>query len=78
MEKLIKELSNIIPFVNFEEENQLISSGKLDSLSLVSIMLMINETYGVEIPIEFMTPENFDSASAIYAIIQKLQKSKTE
>lgn len=76
MERFVNELKELIPHVDFEKEHNLISNGILDSLSLVSIMLMINEKYQIDIPVEYMSPEYFDSAEVMYKMIKELSSKK--
>ena len=45
-----------------------------DSLDLFEIVMAFEEAYGIEIPSEEMEPENFNSAKAIYEMIQRLEE----
>ena len=46
----------------------------VDSLDLFEIVMAFEEAYGIEIPSEEMEPENFNSAKAIYEMIQRLEE----
>ena len=72
MDKLIKILSEINPDIDFETEDALIDGGILDSFDIVTLVAELDDTFGVEIPAEAMIPENFNSAKAIFALIQQL------
>lgn len=72
MDKLLELLSELNPTVDFEQEDALIDGGILDSFDIVSIVAEIDDTFGVEIPAEALTPENFNSAKALYALIRRL------
>lgn len=73
MEDLLKILEEVKPGVDFTKEDNLIESGILDSLSIITLVAKISDEFDVEItPIE-LVPENFKSAETIYALIQKLE-----
>lgn len=73
MEKLLELLKNIRPDVDFENETELIDEGILDSFDVVSIISEIDDAFGVQIRINELEPENFNSAEAIWSLIQKLK-----
>lgn len=75
MEKLIEILNELHDDVDFENENALIDDGILDSLDIVTLITEINDTFDVSIPAEEIIPENFNSASAIMALINKLDEA---
>ena len=43
-------------------------------MNYVTINSEITDTYEIEIPSEEMEPENFNSAKAIYEMIQRLEE----
>ena len=73
MDKLMKILWEINPDIDFETENVLIDGGMLDSFDIVTLVAEIDDAFGIEIPAEALIPENFNSAKAIFALIQQLQ-----
>jgi len=73
MEELLELLKNIRPNVDFEHCEDLINSGTLDSMDMVMIMTQIMQKFDLSIPPEEMVPENFNSAKAMYRLIQKLE-----
>ena len=73
MEELLEILKNIRPNVDFEHCEALINSGTLDSMDMVMIMTQIMQKFDLSIPPEEMVPENFNSAKAMYRLIQKLE-----
>ena len=72
MEKLLAILSDLHPEVDFTSNEELIDDGILDSLDIVSLITDINDTFDVAIPPEEIIPENFNSASSLWALIEKL------
>ena len=73
MEKLLKILRDLHPDVDLAREEDLIGDGILDSFDIVTIVAEIDMDYGVAIPPEELTPENFASANALYALVCRLQ-----
>ena len=71
--KLIKILLDIVPGVDFENETELIDDGLLESLDIVSIVNEIMGEYDVEISVDDLLPENFNSVDAILAMIKEKQ-----
>lgn len=73
MEQLLEILQQINPKVNFESETALVTNGILDSFSIVSLVAELNDTYDIEITASDLVVENFDSAAAILALVERLQ-----
>lgn len=74
MEELFKLLQGVRPDVDFKNETALIEDGILDSFDVVSIISEIDDQFGVQIRITELDPENFNSAEAIWNLIQELKK----
>ena len=75
MERLIRILSELHDDVDFSFETHLIDNGILDSLDIVTLITEINDEFDVSIPAEEIIPENFNSANAIMALINKLDEA---
>ena len=73
MEKLLEILKGIRPDVDFETEDALIDDGVLDSFDVVSIISELDDEFGVQVKINELNPENFNSVESIWDMIQKLQ-----
>lgn len=76
MEELMQILQDIRPDVDFENETALIDDGILDSFDVVSIISELDDTFGVQIRITELDPENFNSAESIWELVQKLQENE--
>lgn len=72
MEKLLEILTELHPDVDFETEDRLIDDKILDSFDIVTIVAEIDAEYDVAIPAEELLPENFNSARALWALIERL------
>lgn len=73
MEELLEILNDLHPEVDFTSCNTLIDDKILDSFDIVSVIAEINERFDVTITAEKITPENFNSASALFSLIQQLE-----
>lgn len=74
MEQLLNILEELHPDVDFETEDQLIDSKILDSFDIVTLVAEIDAEFDVAIPAEELVPENFNSAKALYALIERLME----
>ncbi|MBE6685194.1 MAG: acyl carrier protein [Clostridia bacterium] len=74
MEKLIEILTDLHPDVDFATEEGLVDNGILDSLDIVTLITEINDKFDVSIPAEEIIPENFNSAAALMALIERLDE----
>lgn len=72
METLVEILKGLHPEVDFEKETGLIDHAILNSFDIVSIIAEVDDTMGVTIPAEEIVPENFNSAGALYELIERL------
>lgn len=73
MEELLDLLKGVRADVDFENETELIDDGILDSFDVVAIISEIEDRFGVQIRINELDPENFNSAESIWNLIQKLK-----
>ena len=73
MDELLKLLSDICPKVDFVKEKKLIDDGILDSFDIISIVNELNEHYDIEIDVDDLEPENFNSVEAMLELIHTLQ-----
>lgn len=74
MEKLLELLKGVRPDVDFENETALIDDGILDSFDVVSIISALDDEYDVQVRITELDPDNFNSAQAIWDLVQSLKK----
>ncbi|MBR3136051.1 MAG: acyl carrier protein [Clostridia bacterium] len=70
-EQLLDLLSDLHPDIDFETAEGLIDRKVLTSFDVVSIAAELSETYGVELRAVDIVPANFNSARALFALIQK-------
>lgn len=73
MEKLLEILQRVRPDVDFKNETLLIDDGILDSMDVVSIISELDDEFGVQVRINELIPDNFNSVEAIWNLIQNLK-----
>ena len=73
MNELMEILEQLRPDVDFENETGLIANGILDSFDIVSLVGELNDAFDIEIKPTDLVSENFNSAEAILALVEKLQ-----
>lgn len=73
MEDLLRILTELHPDVDFEAEEHLIDDSILDSFDIVSLIAEIHDVFDVTITAKDILPENFNSAKALYHLIQILE-----
>ena len=73
MEILLKILNEFRPDIDFVNKTALIDEGLLDSLDIVNIISELDSEFDIEIPVEEITPENFNSAQAMKRLIDRLK-----
>ena len=73
MNTLLELLNEICPDVDFENCTTLIDDGLLDSFAILEIVAEINYAFYVQITAPEIIPENFNSAQALWAMIQRLK-----
>ncbi len=70
MEKLYAILEEIRPDVDFRAIKNLVTYKYIDSFDIVTMISYIEDEFGVEIPVESMVPENFESAETMMKMIE--------
>ncbi len=73
MDELMKILEDMRPDVDFSKEKSLITGGVIDSFDVVALVGELADAFDIEIGPEYLIPENFNSAEAMWAMIQKIQ-----
>jgi len=55
------------------ENDSLTETGVIDSIILLQLVDFLENKYRIEIPVEMLTPENFDTLFGIYETVMKLK-----
>lgn len=73
MEELLEILEDIQPDADYDTCTTLIDDGILDSFAILSIVGELEDAFDIKITPAEIIPENFNSAKALWAMVQKLQ-----
>lgn len=73
MEELIRILEALHPDVDFETAEGLVDNKIIDSFDIITVISEVSEEFGVVISAEHIVPENFNSAKALWALIERLE-----
>lgn len=73
MDRLLTILRELRPEVDFEHAGNLVDDGYLDSFDIVTLVGDLAEAFDIEVGVEDLVPENFNSVEAIWALVQRLQ-----
>lgn len=74
MDELLEILNDIQPGVDFEHETHLIDDHLLDSLSIISLVAELEDTFDITVPAVEIIPDNFNSAEAMLEMVRRLQE----
>ncbi len=72
MDILLEILEDMHSDIDFETCETLIDDGVLDSFDIITLVAEIDSEFDVAIPVEEIIPDNFNSARALYALIERL------
>lgn len=72
MNELLDILRELHPEIDFETHEALIDKKVLDSFDIVTLISEINNEFDVAVPAEEIIPENFNSAKALWALVERL------
>ena len=74
MNEIIEILIGLHPDIDFETADNLVDNKILDSFDIVSLIAEINDNFDIAISAEEITPENFNSAEAIWNLVERLME----
>lgn len=67
---ILKELK---PTKDLSQITDIIEGGYLDSFELMSLIAMLGEQFDIEVDVDEIVPENFNSAAAIAEMVTRLK-----
>lgn len=73
MDELLNILTELKPDVDFSTETGLVDNAILDSFDIVQLIQQLKDTFDIEISPADIIPENFNSAEALWNMVQNLQ-----
>ena len=69
MEKLVEILKEIRPNINIDSTS-LVDDGELDSFDIVTLVSEIIDAFNVELNVDDIVPDNFNSVEAMLRLIE--------
>jgi acyl carrier protein len=60
--------------ISLQDNDSLSETGVIDSITLLQLVDFLESKYKIEIPVEMITPENFDTLAGISQSVMKLKK----
>lgn len=76
MNQLLEILEEIDPDIDYAHETNLIDGKCLDSLSILTLITEICDTFDIEIGPKWMRNENFNSVQAMWRMIQAITEEE--
>ena len=74
MDKIKEILEGIRPDVDFDSDALLVTDGVLDSVDIIALVAELSDEYDIKIKPAHLIPSNFDSISAIWELVEKLEE----
>lgn len=74
MDELMEILNDLDDTVDYKNEKALIDDRILDSFGVITLIGELEDHFGIRVDASEMTPENFNSAEAIWKMVQRLQE----
>ena len=68
-------LREIKPTVSLEGVDNIIEGAYLDSMELMGLITELMDKFGVEIDVDYITPENFNSIAAMANMIDHIKNA---
>lgn len=72
-ETVLEILKSIKPTMNLENVTDIIDGGYLDSLGIMALITELCEKFNLDMDIDWITPENFNSVDAIVTLVERLK-----
>ena len=72
-EKILEILEDLIPDEEFEGREGLVDDHILSSFTILNLISEISDELDIDIPVEDVVPENFNSLDAIVAMVERFQ-----
>ena len=73
MDQLLELLKDINEDVDFTAQTAIIDDEVIDSLDLTGLIADMEDTFDIEIGMNDIVPENFNTVDAMWDMIQRLQ-----
>ena len=72
-EQVLSILKDVKPTKDLGNITDIIEGGFIDSFELMSLVAQLSESFNIEISIDELVPENFNSVDAIVRMVERLK-----
>ena len=72
MNKIIEILNNLHDDIDWKNERELIDRGLIDSFDIIALINDLNDAFDVEIELEHLEPDNFNSVEDMARLLKSL------
>jgi acyl carrier protein len=77
-EFISRELLHDAQETPLNDDDQLIESGIIDSLGIMTMLSFLEEEFSLQLPNEDLVPENFASISTIVALVERRMNKRSK
>ncbi|MEF9976717.1 MAG: acyl carrier protein [Oscillospiraceae bacterium] len=74
MDRIIEILEDIKSGVDYNTCTTLIDDAVFDSFDIIGTINALNDEYDIEIPATEIMPDNFNSAAALWKMVQRVRE----
>lgn len=71
--EILAILKQVKPTKNLENVRDIVEGGYLDSFELMNLIANFRNTFGIEITVDELTPDNFNDVNAMVALVDRLK-----
>lgn len=74
IEEILKILAEVKPGLTPAPEEELVKTGLLDSVEIMALVMALSEEFDLEVTPLDLKEENFHTAAAILALVERLEE----
>ncbi|MEG2021635.1 MAG: acyl carrier protein [Oscillospiraceae bacterium] len=74
MDRIIEILEDVKSGIDYANCTTLIDDAVFDSFDIIGTINALNDEYDIEIPATEIIPDNFNSAAALLAMVQRVRE----
>lgn len=75
-QKILELLQSIQPAADFAASTDFLEDGLIDSMDVIMITTALEAEFGVAVPGERITPENYSSAERLAALVEQCRQGR--
>lgn len=72
--KILTILEGVKDGIDYEKEKKIIDDGLFDSFDIVSLVVALNEEFDIEIDVDELVAENFNSIEGMLDLVKKKEE----